>query len=392
MKKIIAGIIAVTAVLCTFAGCGKQGMENQTSDSSSETTTIHETTEAETIEPLTEMAGYSSYEELVKDFVEAYAANDRKKTLYMQYPDDCEDIIRVKMNGEEDLDTGLADDWTEDEAISDMQYALYENYIEDEKVTFNGIVSAEPLMASEVYAIERNRDIIAGLKRYIRKKGGPDNIDRYELTEVESDIISEDISERCEIEEGYFVTFELKDENTGEVSQGVMCVFRIKGESWKVNVLDASGNVIRGRSDFADSVASRVNWAANDTLIEIDEKQLYAATHAEPATHAEAAYIAGSDDSLSFNAPESFDAAFFRERAGSYMSDISEFNWFVVVYKGAAVYCAVENKDGAGYTGVYPPNKVFNGINEKGHVDYSEKTEQKTLKELYDICAEDIGK
>lgn len=386
MKKIIAVIIAVTAVLCTFAGCGKQSMENQTSDSSSETTTIQETTEAETTEPLTEMAGYSSYEELVKDFVEAYAANDRKKTLYMQYPDDCEDIIRVKMNGEEDLDTGLADDWTEDEAISDMQYALYENYIEDEKVTFNGIVSAEPLMASEVYAIERNRDIIAGLKRYIRKKGGPDNIDRYELTEVESDIISEDISERCEIEEGYFVTFELKDENTGEVSQGVMCVFRIKGESWKVNVLDASGNVIRGRSDFADSVASRVNWAANDTLIEIDEKQLYAATHAE------AAYIAGSDDSLCFNAPESFDAAFFRERAGSYMSDISEFNWFVVVYKGAAVYCAVENKDGAGYTGVYPPNKVFNGINEKGHVDYSEKTEQKTLKELYDICAEDIGK
>lgn len=386
MKKIIAGIIAVTAVLCTFAGCGKQGMENETSDSSSETTTIQETTEAETTEPLTEMAGYSSYEELVKDFVEAYAANDRKKTLYMQYPDDCEDIIRVKMNGEEDLDTGLSDDWTEDEAISDMQYALYENYIEDEKVTFNGIVSAEPLMASEVYAIERNRDIIAGLKRYIRKKGGPDNIDRYELTEVESDIISEDISERCEIEEGYFVTFELKDENTGEVSQGVMCVFRIKGESWKVNVLDASGNVIRGRSDFADSVASRVNWAANDALIAIDEKQLYAATHAE------AAYIAGSDDSLCFNAPESFDAAFFRERAGSYMSDISEFNWFVVVYKGAAVYCAVENKDGAGYTGVYPPNKFFNGINEKGNVDYSEKTEQKTLKELYDICAEDIGK
>lgn len=392
MKKIIAGIIALTAVLCTFAGCGKQGMENETSDSSSETTTIQETTEDETTEPLTEMAGYSSYEELVKDFVEAYAANDRKKTLYMQYPDDCEDIIRVRMNGDDGDVSDLVGNWTEDKAVSDLQYDLYKNYSEDEKVTFLGIISAESLIESEADTIKQNWGIMTGLKRYIREHGGPDNIDRFEIYEIESDLMEDDFSDSFEIEEGYHVTFELKDENTGETSEGMMNVFRIKGESWKVNVLDASGNVIRGRSDFADSVASRVNWAANDTLIEIDEKQLYAATQAEPATHAEAAYIAGSDDSLSFNAPESFDAAFFRERAGIYMSDISEFNWFVVVYKGAAVYCAVENKDGAGYTGVYPPNKVFNGINEKGHVDYSEKTEQKTLKELYDICAENIGK
>lgn len=385
MKKIIAGIIAITAVLCTFAGCGKQGMENETSDSSSETTTIQETTEDETTEPLTEMAGYSSYEELVKDFVEAYAANDRKKTLYMQYPDDCEDIIRVRMNGDDGDVSDLVGNWTEDKAVSDLQYDLYKNYSEDEKVTFLGIISAESLIESEADTIKQNWGIMTGLKRYIREHGGPDNIDRFELYEIESDLMEDDFSDSFEIEEGYHVTFELKDENTGETSEGMMNVFRIKGESWKVNVLDASGNVIRGRSDLARADASSINKALNTALVVMDEANYEISSIEKP-------FIAGSDESISCNVPESFDTAFFIKEASNFVSEIPQIKWFAVIYKGVAVYCAVDNGDGTGYAGTYPPDMIYNGLDENGSAVYVDDSEQKTLKELYDICAEDIGK
>lgn len=384
MKKIIAGIIAITTVLCTFTGCGKRSAEDGGADKPSETTTIQETTAAETTEAAAETAGYSSYEELVKDFVEAYAANDRKKTLYMQYPDGVMDIVKVTMKGEEDDEFAITGDISEEEAISSLQYELYKSYSEDEKATFNGIISAETLKESEADAIKHNWGVMTGLERYIKEHGGPDKINRFELDEIESDLMGDDLSDSCEIEEGYHVTFEIKDENTGETSEGMMNVFRIKGESWKVNVLDSSGYVIRDRSDLVRADASSVDRALNTALVMMDESNNTVSSIEKP-------FIAGSDENLCFNVPDSFDTARLIKEASNYVSEIPKIKWFAVIHNGLVVYCAVNNADGTGYAGTYPPDVVLNGIGENGSADYAENPEQKSLEDLYDICAGAIG-
>ena len=384
MKKIIAGIIAITTVLCAFTGCGKRGAEDGRADNPSETTTIQETTAAETTEAAAEMAGYSSYEELVKDFVEAYAANDRKKTLYMQYPDNVMDIVKVTMKGEEDDEFAITGDISEEEAISSLQYELYKSYSEDEKATFNGIISAEALKESESDAIKHNWGVMTGLESYIKEHGGPDKINRFELDEIESDLMGDDLSDSCEIEEGYHVTFEIKDENTGETSEGMMNVFRIKGESWKVNVLDSSGYVIRDRSDLVRADVSSVDRALNTALVMMDESNNTVSSIEKP-------FIAGSDEDLCFNVPDSFDTARFIKEASNFVIEIPKIKWFAVIYNGLVVYCAVDNADGTGYAGTYPPDVVLNGIGENGSADYAENPEQKSLEELYDICAGVIG-
>lgn len=388
MKK-IAGIIALTTVLCAFTGCGNT-KDDRASETLSETTSaVQDTTAAETTEAVTEAAYYSSYEELVKDFVEAYAANDRKKTLFMQYPDSCADIIKVTMKGDnagEDDGISIGGDISEEEAITSLQYKLYEDYREDEKVTFLGIVSAEELWRSEADTITQNWGVMKGLERSIKEHGGPDNMNRFELDEIESDLMGEDHTGDFEFIEGYHVTFEIKDDSTGEVSQGMMNVFKMKGESWKVSVLDADGNVIRDRHSSSDAVLSSLNRALNTVLVELDEENNFAVTQSEIP------FIVGSDDSFSINIPESLDTSYFRQRTGLYMSGISELEWFAVIYKGAVVYCAVDNADRTGVVGTYPPNVVFNSIDESGSAVYGENPEQKTLNELYDVCAEAVGK
>lgn len=384
MKKAIAGIIALTVIFGTFTGCGKNAAEDA-SDNTTTTKASQEVTTAETVETTTaEAAEESSYEELIKDFIDAYVANDRKKTLQMQYPDGYMDIVRVTMKGDDEDEMTINDSISEEEAVTYLQSELYRNYSEDEKVKFKGIVSAEPLEGAEADEIKQIWGIYKGLERYIKEHGGADSIDRYELDEIESDLMGDDLTDGSELEEGYFVTIELEDEKTGDVSQGFLNVFRMAGEGWKINAVDMEGNVISKKSESADVVAKSANRAMNTALVVMDEQI------PEALYEIEEPYIVGSDDSMNLCIPECFDAEKFRKETANFYEEVNDMDWFAVITEGCVIYLAVDESEGVEPAGTYPPDSILSDFGGGGV--FEENTEPKTLKELYDICADLVEK
>ena len=112
MKKIIAGLLAFTLTACTFAGCQKNEQKKSENISANKTDDVtEEKAEAE------ELSEDGDYETALKEFADAYAENDRQKTLLMQNPKDIMVLVRALVREEGQ---------TEDDIINTMQSDLYE--------------------------------------------------------------------------------------------------------------------------------------------------------------------------------------------------------------------------------------------------------------------------
>ena len=380
MKKIIAGIIAITTVLCTLTGCGKDAADEVT-ETSAETTAAQEETTEEIEQETTETGQkYSSYEELVKDLVEAYSANDRKKTLLMQYPDGIMDFVNVFMRSPD------GDDMSEEEIIYFLQGEMYIDYDEDEKYSFKSIVSADPLGIDEEYTVKGMYSEVMWYLNYVNEHGGADKVDVDALEDEWEDYDYDEFPVDVKLEEGYYVVFEVTDETTGETSQAATTVFRMENDGWKVYGLDFEGNSEQRKRDTINASTSSLIKAGNTALVELDEENFAVSEIKETI-------IVSSDDSMNYNVPETFKTDLFKKRTENYFGKMKEMEWFIVIKGGMVVYAAANMLDDAENVGTYPADSIMKKYEEGSYeiTEDGEKVGERTLKELYDICVEAIG-
>ncbi|MCR4796301.1 MAG: hypothetical protein K5898_14245 [Ruminococcus sp.] len=374
MKRMIAGIIALTTVLCTLTGCGKDAADD-VKDTSVETTAAQENTTEENESGESVEAG--SYEETVEEFFKAYIANDREKTFLMQYPDGFEDFIKVLLRT-------FDGDMTEEEIIDSFQSDIYNDYDEDKKISFKGIVDSEPLSDEEMDEMKEGYATLKWIVDYIDQNGGPDKVDPNVFNEESKKQDFDDLADSVKLDEAYNLKFEIQNDETGETSEGSMIVFRVEGEkNWLITEFNIEENVNDSGTEAMEAAASSLSKAGNIALVEMDEESLLGAA-------LDKAFIVSSDDSMNYNVPDDFDTDIFKKKMKNYFEKMSELEWITVIKGGVVFYAAVDRVEDQQNVGTYPVGKVIIDQN-LDYTDLDNDNGEKSLKDIYDICVESIG-
>lgn len=391
MKKVIAGIIILTTVFCELTGCGnKEETNEKTSKAEKTTASVKEATNEKSEDEVLEATTVSddsfedtSFEEFVKEFVEAYINNERKKTFEMQEPNnflDIRSVIQQVVKYEEYLYL----DMTEEEFISEWQWRLYDEGKKDEKAVFKRIISTEKLSNDEMK--DREIDLEYGLDKwlmeYVTEHGGVDNVNIDDFREAWEELDDDHLGDDIKFEKSYLVKFEVEYEKSGEIAQGEVIVYRIKGGEWKIYV-PYSGNFIMSKSDEA---ASAIIGAENYALEEMDVSQKM-----------EKAFIVSSAESKNYNIPDYFNRDNFikktKEAIESSIYDfknIDEAEWFSVLYNWRVLFCVAYVKDQPKYFGIYP--KEYIGWGKEIFADINDKiSDDMTFDEMYDVCVNIIA-
>ena len=348
MKKIIAGLLAFTLTACTFAGCQKNISANKTDD------VTEEKAEAE------ELSEDGDYKTALKEFADAYAENDRQKTLLMQNPKDIMVLVRALVREEGQ---------TEDDIINTMQSDLYETVNSGEKFTFKRIVSAEPLGEDDM---EDLKYTFGGRKcaiDYIIRNGGAEKVDLGSLADAIGEIEAETEIYEAGIEEAYYVIYEAENAD-GDTEEKTVIMFHVKDDGWKISADDVIGTFLNGADKRLNDAAESLYKAVNTALIELVEEG-YIKNDSD-------AFIVSSDSSKDFNVPADFDADLFRSHIKNYFE--YEGDWFVKIQGAYALETAVYDSENPHNVDTYPLSD---------YVDFA--YEGMSYDEIYNKACEDIG-
>ena len=378
MKKMIAGLIALTTAFCSMTACSKS-MENENSSTGKEKAAEQVTTEAATDEETTaaeeettsaEVPDTKGYEAVLKEFIDAYNAEDYKKTFKLTMPEGADKVLKttVKSPSLQEEYGGI----TEDEMIKDSQSGLFMGKKEGNFI-LGDIKKAEPLSESEEYGLKSDISMIAWCVDYIDNNGGVDGVDAEEMVNGVIDLCYDDLVSEVELTEAYYLTFELEYEPTGEKNDGYAIVYRVKGGDWKVSADNFVGTDMRGKDRRLATMANSIYKAAMTVMVELDERG--------ELTFAHDAFIVGSDNSRNFNLPGDFDVDNFRSMLSNYF-EYESYNreWFVEIQDGLAKAVAVCDPDSPRNVGTYP-SAEYEGSEFEGM----------TYDEIYDKCCKDIG-
>ncbi|WP_019679250.1 hypothetical protein [Ruminococcus flavefaciens] len=347
MKRIIAGLIALTAVICSFTGCtDKKGSKDTGSGSTQNTASASENTEG-TSTGETDPSVYSSQEEAIMAFIEAFNARDYRRTFDMQMPDDMGDVIRVIVKSQKDH--GI--ETTEEELIKSYQYSLYYGD-EDRKIRLDHIISSDPADESELADLKENFGMFGYVRKYIADKGGVDKVDSSELDKEYSAVPKDKIAEYSGITDAYCVVMELENEVTGDMYEGIMYVLGYNG-GWKINAQYFRGVEIRARSKTLTNEASMIYKAAMTSLVEMEAEDSLGDTSE--------GFIIHSDESRDHNVPQGFDTESFRKKLKKYYENENERRWFVEIKDGAAAAAAVWDPETPGFAGIYSGSEDNDG-------------------------------
>jgi len=381
MKKILAGIIALTTVFCTFTGCGSTEDEKADgNDTSVETTAenvenetaVSEKEDAKDDEKSDKKDDKNSdegYETVIKEFIDAINAGDYEKVFDLQMPEGGRDILRLtlmaqaKKMGKEDQDI--------DAMLEEQMKGLSGNL---PKMKLNKIVSAEDLSDDNIESI---KGICAGYKvviDYINEKGGIDKVNIEEMQKEFEDLDPEDFVDQINIKDAKMVTIEVETEGNEEPSEEEFYVYNIEGQGWRIDN-SMLKYLNRSKKTSANSASNALYKAAMTALVEMDEEGKLPKLKGA---------LVCSDDSKNINVPDDFDTELFKKKVNNYFNDEEELDWFVILDMGCASY-AVSVKKGKTESGVYPIRKF---LDENLELIDDESVEKKSYDELYDMCAE----
>ena len=352
MKKIIAGLIALTAAFCSMTACSNSTKDEKDSKASepvteqvtAEITTDEVTTddsEEETTAP--KAADTKELEAVMKKFIDAYNSEDYKKTFKLTMPEGTDKVFKALLNT-----SSLQEEYdgvSEDEMIKDSQSSLFLGKKEGDLI-LGGILKAEPLNEMEEYDLKSDLSLIAWCADYIDKNGGIDAVDSDEMVNQLIDLCEDDLISMVDLTEAYYLTFELEYEPTGEKNEGYATVYRVNDGEWKVSANDFKGIDTRGAEKRLDTEASSISKAANTALIEMDERGLLPVSDEK--------FIVSSDGSRDMNVPDGFDAEQFKKLMKNYYE--SENEWFIKIYGGCAFEVAVCDPEKPHAVGTYPPS------------------------------------
>ncbi|MDE5771867.1 MAG: hypothetical protein K2I06_09625 [Ruminococcus sp.] len=388
MKKIIA-MLTFTAVLCSFASCGQDSADEVSDESSvisvseteenSEEEKEEETDDSETdevdgeeiseTENETEDTGESSektsadgsYVEAIETLLECMNNNDVEGMISLVFPERYRSVIELMADME-----GIS----LDEMVGDM------DDISQESVRFVEIVSDEPMTDDYMEMLNEMYGGFQAISDYI-EQNGKDNIDYDKLEEAiySIDDVS-DIKPYFEITDGHIVNcmFETEDENgEKDTYEQELIMYYIDGEGWKTD-LSMMGYVKKSKQSSINATASTIIKATNVACTELDEMGVELPEKC----------IISSDHSKNYNVSDDF-VSQVEETLETYFPDYENYDYFVIIKDGCAVYLASVNPDSPKFVGTYPANQLYSADEE-----YISKDEKLTYDELYDICLEQI--
>lgn len=380
MKKIIA-MLAFTAVLCSFASCGHDSADEVTEESSvSSVSEVEEESEEEVPSESEEVSteeseeetssdnvshegvepdGDVSFEDAINMLLDSIGKGDVETGLKLTFPDKYIDVIKLLAEAEgEPLET----------LMSDM-------YGESENVTASlvQIVSAEPITDEYIDMMSEMYGTFELLRQYIEENGS-DNFD-IEKAEEYFDDMDELPAPYFDIDTGYIVNFILEYTEDGETDteEVEMIMYYIDGEGWKSD-LSMLGYVKKSKQASINSTAATVMKASNTVLVDLDEQGVELPDKC----------IISSDHSKNYNVSDDF-VSQFEETLEQYFPDYGNYDYFIIIKGGCAVYAAAVNPDSPKFAGTYPANQLYSADEE-----YVSKDEKLTYDELYDICLEQI--
>ena len=393
MKRIITGVIALAAVLCTFAGCGDKSDskndkeaasaaakadEEKATDAKSEakdekkedkTESKEDDKKEEKQESGADSADTAAYEDFINEYIETCNSKDFKKLFIMQMPEGGLDVMEVSLMAEA---AEAGEKYSLDE--------LLELYAESEESDISKkklikIVSVEDIDDEEDEAI---RSYCAGYRMmsdYIAEHGGKDKVDIKEMETYFNDIDEEKIADTVQLDDAKYVTIEVLKEDSGETDEEEFYIYRVKGGEWRMD--DSMLKFMRSaRKISATTGAKSIFNAGNTALTDFDaENKLPEMKKA----------VICSDESRNINVPADFDMAGFKKKMNDFFDESDNFDWFMVVKDGTPVYAAAEEKDKNRGIGTYPVDTVLNselGISEDKNIG------KKSFDEVYSLCAD----
>lgn len=361
MKKIIAGLIALTAAVCSMTACTDNKSENSKDDTKK--SSVQQTTEGTA--PDTEY-DRTDMGETIGAFIDAFNARDYKKTFEMQMPDGIMDVMEVVARTED------ARGQSAEELIKGYQDVLYKD-AGDDKVDFGGIKKAEAVNASEMANLSIYFDMYEWMVDYVADNGGVEGVDPEKLNESFNNIGADDISGSSNITESYFVTVELRDKEKDETYEGVFYLLGYKG-GWKINAQYIQGFGIRAQEAVMDEEAENIYKAAMVAVVEMNEEGALG--------DISAGLIISSDETKNISVPEDFDLKRFRKKLESYYPDAAseERVWFIEINDSGSVFVAVYDTGKPSIVGHYSDMEA-----------YDSQYDGMTYDEMYDKCCLDIG-
>lgn len=372
MKKMIAGLLAFTLTACAFAGCQKSEQKKSEDTSANKTEAVtEEKSEKETESG--ELSEDGDYETALKEFLEAYADNDRQKTLLLQNPKDIMELVKALDREYEEL--------TEDDIIDALQSDLYDTEQSGEKFTFKGIVSAEPLGEDDLEDLK----YAFGSKKweidYITANGGAENVDLGSLADAMGEIEEETEIYEAGIDEAYYVIYEVENSD-GDTEKKAAIMFHVKDDGWKAAVAPTESEKLERKNEERGKQLKNIARAINTSIIEMDEQEKWD-SEAAP-------FIISFDSSKDHNFPDSIDRELLMETVARYMDIPEDLEWFLVIEEyGVAYGCGTYDGDTLYY---YPSDDIIPVVNSNGRIDTADATEKKSYDELYSYCCDLLDK
>ena len=397
MKRIITGVIALAAVLCTFAGCGdKSDSKNDKEAASSAVKTDEEKgTDAkseakdekkedkpeskdsdkvkedkkEKSDSSADSADTAAYEDFINEYIETCNSKDFKKLFIMQMPEGGLEVMEVSLMAEA---AEAGETYSLDELLE--LYAESEESDSSKKKLVK-IVSVEDIDDEEDEAI---RSYCAGYRMmsdYIAEHGGKDKVDIKEMETYFNDIDEEKIADTVQLDDAKYVIIEVLKEDSGETDEEEFYIYRVKGGEWRMD--DSMLKFMRSaRKISAVTGAKSIFNAGNTAFTEFDaENKLPEMKKA----------VICSDESRNINVPADFDMVGFKKKLNDFFDESGKFDWFMVVNDGTLVYAVAENKDKNRGIGTYPADTVLNS-----DLSISEDKDigKKSFDEVYSLCAD----
>ena len=372
MKKILAGIIAITTVFCTFTGCGSANDEKTNGNETSVETTAaneeetSEDKEEETKEDIEEdKTDDKVYEDIINKYIDAVNSKDIEKVYELQMPDGCMDVAKFKMMQEY---ANLLEDVESDKKVDELMKRITDVM---PTLKLNKIVCVEELNDNEMDSLKNTLSVYIKIADYINKQGGIKNVDIDKF--VYGDLDQSDNSDSIKIDDAKYVVFETLEEGKDESTEEFY-IYRINGGEWHIdNFMVLNVKPLKTASE--NSTARSLKNAANPALIEMDEEGKLPKLKGA---------LVCSDDSKNINVPDDFDTSVFKKKLNNYFNDEEKFDWFVVINEKSTVYAVAVEKEKS-QIGTYPGNSILKSDMDTQNDD---RIGSKSFDEVYDMCAE----
>ncbi|MCR5599217.1 MAG: hypothetical protein K6G33_00520 [Ruminococcus sp.] len=376
MKKILAGIIAITTVFCTFTGCGSTNDEKKSENNSSIETTAEskeESSEEETKKNSEEDKESKTddkvYEDVINKYIDAVNSKDLDKVFELQMPDGCTDVAKFRLMQEySDLLKDVESDKRVDELMKNMTAVM-------PALKLNKVVCVENPDEDELNSLKNTLANHFKIADYIEKHGGIKNvdIDKFQY----SDLDQSDNSDSIKINDAKFVTFETIEEGKDEPSEEKFYIYRINGGEWHID--NSLLDLIAESYDESESNNARSLYAAaNTALIDCDDENegaLYSVMNK---------VLICSDESKNINVPDGLNYSDFIKNLNNYFENVPDFDWFVVIDQMSVKYAAIVKKDQSKIA-IYP---YLGKLNAELKTEKDDSFGSKSFDEVYDMCAE----